>query len=148
MVKGQGQTAGTNVCSISFDSFTWSKISYFYSPLWNKGHIALHLSVCWSYVDQAMSAQYFLTTRLESCQTWYSGCHERVDVPYWFPCHIFKDEGQTAGLHRACCLLNILWPLMVTKLAAHFLTTEIALWVTRLRSNYWFSFQHCPFNML
>ena len=27
-------------------------------------------------------------------------------------------------------------PLMVTKLATHFLTIEIALWVTRSRSNY------------
>ena len=67
-------------------------------------------SVGWLYVDQAMSAQYFLTTRLESCQTSYSGCQERVDVPYWFSGHIFKGEGQTACLHCACCLLNILWP--------------------------------------
>ena len=62
-------------------------------------------SVFWSYVDQAMSAQYFLSSRLERWQTWYSGCHERVDVPYWFSGHIFKGEGQTAGLYGIMRLL-------------------------------------------
>ena len=49
-------------------------------------------------VDPAISAQYLLTPLLESCQTWYSGCPKRVDVPCRFSGHVVKDQGQTVGL--------------------------------------------------
>ena len=33
-------------------------------------------------LDQGMTAQYLLTPSLENCQTWYSGCLQKVDDPY------------------------------------------------------------------
>ena len=57
-------------------------------PLLKKrGHNVLHLS-----------AQYLLTPVLESCQTWYNGCPERIDDPYWFSGYTVKGQGQIAGL--------------------------------------------------
>ena len=35
---------------------------------------------------------------LENCQTFYSGCPKRVDVPYWSSGHMDKSQGQTASL--------------------------------------------------
>lgn len=100
-----------------------------------------------------MSAQYFLTPLLESCQSWYSRCPEGVDDTYWFSGHLVKDQGQTAGLHLKCWLLNNLWPFArwFIKLATLVDYREkiilLAFKVTRSRSNYWshFSIVHSIF---
>ena len=61
------------------------------------GHIALYLSVS-QFVDQFMSVQYLQTLLLECCQTWYSKCPKRAEVPYLFSGHMGKGHVQTAGL--------------------------------------------------
>ena len=155
MLQGQGQTAGINVCSISFDSFPWStsiKFLFLSPPFETRGILLCtcrsvgRLIVCRPSDVRSIFFDYS-ARKFPNLVQWMP--RERVDVPYWFSGHIFKGEGQTAGLHHACCLLNILWPFDgYQTCCTHLLTLEIALWVTRSRSNYWFSFQHYLFNML
>ena len=68
-------------------------------PFENRGHFVFHLSVGHS-VDQAMSAQYLLTSLLKSCQSWYKECPKEIDVLYWFWDHMVRGQGQTSSLWK------------------------------------------------
>ena len=57
-------------------------------------------------VNQVSSPQHLLPPSLERYQTWYRGCPERVDVPYWFSCYIWSNLFK-------CCPINIFWPLFL-----------------------------------
>ena len=95
--------------------YTINDNSYFYAPL-EKGGIlfcnclSVGRSVCRS-VDQVLSGQYLLTPSLDQYQTWYRGCPQWVDDPYWFSGHMIKGQGQTTLLSPLCCPVNIFWPL-------------------------------------
>ena len=94
-----------------------------------------------------MSAQCLLTPLLERCQTWYSECPYRVNIPYWFSGHNVKVQGQTAGLHPKRCLFIISWPFVWWWNLLPWLTLKRNSLVTRSRSNYWSSFQHYLLNI-
>ena len=93
-------------------------------------------------------AQYLLTPLLESCQTWYSGCPWKTDVPYRFSGHVIKGQGKTAYLHPRCCLLTIS---MVTKLATlvdfphcflgHKVKVKLLIFVSALSTQYLIFYQ-------
>ena len=74
------------------------------------------------------------------------------NVYNWFSGHVIKGQGQTADLHPKCCLLYIFWPFGCFKLATlvDFIEKNIPIdfGVTRSRSNYWSSYQHCLLNIL
>ena len=48
-----------------------------------------------SFEPSVFFAQYLLTPSLGQNQTWWRGCPQLVDDPYWFSEHVFKGQGHT-----------------------------------------------------
>ena len=115
-----------------------------YAPLWKRGHIVLHWSVCRPSNVCSISFDPFV----KSCKNLYSEWPWRGDIAYWFSGHVIKAQGQTVHLHLKCCLLNILWPFTCTLVDFRKKIIPVALGVKRSRSNYWSSSHHWLFNCL
>ena len=81
----------------------------FYAPCEMEGDRAVSRSV-----NQVSSPQHLLPTSFESCQTWYRGRPDRVDVPYWFSCYIWSKV--KAGLCTNVLLTSLLdrWKTVVS----------------------------------
>ena len=52
-----------------------------------------------SFEPTVLSAHYLLNPSLDQYQTWWRGCPQSVDDPYWFSVHMFKGQGQTTLLN-------------------------------------------------
>ena len=68
---------------------------HFYAPLEKGGILFWNCRSVGQSVDQVLSTQYLLTPSLDQYQTWFKGCPQWVDDPYWFSGHMFKGQGQT-----------------------------------------------------
>ena len=122
MFKGQGQTTLPSpvCCPLNFFwPFHLVNTKLGARVALNEHIIPIDFQVTCSKVKVKPHGQYLLTPSLDQYQTWYRGCPQWEDRPYWFSGHIFKGQGQTNILSPLCCPLNIFWTLYLinTKLS-------------------------------